>query len=419
MIRNYLTIAFRNLFRFKAFSLLNILGLAIGMAACLLILQYVSFEWSFDRFHPHAADIYRVTNDRYQKGKLVQHGTVTYSAIGKAMKDDFPEVQQYTRVNERGELIISYGDKKLSETHTLAVDNSFLQMFSFPLLAGNATKALKDPYTIVISESLARKIFSYQGSNLGQFVGKALIFFKEEQPYKITGICQDVPENSHLQFNILISYPTLVSSGWKQAEHSFTESSFWHYIQLKPNTDYKALQARFDTFSQRHFQGNKVSGSHEKFYLQPLLEAHLYSDFEYEIGIVGNGRVVWSLFIVALFIMAIAWINYINLSTAKAIDRAKEVGVRKVLGAYKGQLIWQFLSEAFLINCLGFLIAVGVVYLIQPAFNTLLDRQLSLTFFIKNGLGNYFSVFGLIGILLIGIIYQVFTQLLFFLLISL
>jgi putative ABC transport system permease protein len=173
---------------------------------------------------------------------------------------------------------------------------------------------------------------------------------------------------------------------------------------LKPNTDYKALQARFDTFSQRHFQGNKVSGSHEKFYLQPLLEAHLYSDFEYEIGIVGNGRVVWSLFIVALFIMAIAWINYINLSTAKAIDRAKEVGVRKVLGAYKGQLIWQFLSEAFLINCLGFLIAVGVVYLIQPAFNTLLDRQLSLTFFIKHGLGNYFSVFGLIGIMLIGII---------------
>jgi putative ABC transport system permease protein len=374
------------------------------MAACLLIMQYVSFEWSYDRFHTYAQDIYRVTNDRYQNGKLIQHGTITYSAVGKAMKDDFPEVLQNTRVHPRGETIISYGDKKLTEEHTLAADNSFLQVFSFPLLAGNKATALKEPYTIVVSETLARRIFSYQGNDLGQFIGKTLVFFQDKQPYKITGICQNVPDNSHLRFNLLISYQTLISMGWKQADHGFEQSDFWHYIQLRPGTDYKGLQARFDAFSERHFQGNKVSGSHEKFYLQPLLQAHLHSDFEYEIGVVGSGTVVWGLFIIALFIMAIAWINYINLATAKALDRAKEVGIRKVLGAYREQLIGQFLSEALLINCIGLVIAIIFVQLLQPAFNNLLDRQLSLTFFLNQGLGSYLSAFGLAGIMFTGII---------------
>jgi putative ABC transport system permease protein len=403
MFKNYFKIASRNLLRNKAFSLLNILGLAIGLAACLFILQYVSFELSYDRFHANAPDIYRVINDRYQNGKLIQHGTVTYSAIGKAMKDDFPEVLENARVVDRGEVIISYNDKKLSETHTLAVDNSFLQMFSFPLIAGHAATALTDANTVVISESLTRKIFSYQGSDFNQFIGKALVFFREERPYKITGICRNVPENSHLQFNLLISYPTIISS-WKEADYSFTESSFWHYIQLKPGTDYNAFEARFDAFSKRHFDGSKVSGSGEKFYLQPVSRAHLYSDFEYEIGIVGSSTVVWSLFIIAIFIIAIAWINYINLATAKAVDRAKEVGVRKVLGAYRGQLIGQFLSEAFLINCIGLIIALILVYLLQPGFNGLLSRQYSLAFLFKHGLGNSFSITGLGLIMLAGIV---------------
>lgn len=404
MLKNYLTIAFRNLLRHKVFSLLNILGLAIGMAACLLILQYVSFEWSFDRFHTNAQDIYRVANDRYQNGNLIQHGTITYSGVGKAMKDDFPEVLSNTVVNPGGETIISYGDKKLREEYTLAADNSFLQIFSFPLLAGNAATALKEPYNIVLSENLARRIFSYQGSDLSQFIGKTLVFFKEEHPYKITGICHDVPENSHLKFNLLISYQTLISMGWKQADNGFEQSDFWHYIQLRPGTDYKAMQARFDAFSEKHFQGNKVSGSHEKFYLQPLLQAHLYSDFEYEIGIIGSGTVVWGLFLIALFIMAIAWINYINLATAKAIERAKEVGVRKVLGAYREQLNGQFLSEALLVNCFGLLIAIILVQILQPAFNSLLDLDLSLAFFFQQGLGGYVSAIGLVGIMLIGIL---------------
>jgi putative ABC transport system permease protein len=268
------------------------------MAACLLILQYVSFQLSFDRFHANAGDLYRVTNDRFQNGKLIQHGTITYSAVGKALDDDFPEVIDHARVHPRGEIIITHGEQKLSEPLSLAVDNTFLRMFTFPLLAGDPKSALLAPHTIVITETLARKLFKYNDENHARWLGRTLQFFNDEQPYRITGICGDVPENSHLRFNILISYATLVSE-WEAADHSFTASDFWHYVQLRPGTDHRQVQAKLPAFSERHFQGNKVSGSVEKFYLQPLTRAHLYSDYEYEIGVTGNGTVVWGLLVVA------------------------------------------------------------------------------------------------------------------------
>ena len=376
MLRNYLLIAWRNLLRHKVFSLINVLGLAIGTAGCLLILQYVSFELSYDRFHEHADNLYRVVNDRYQNGKLIQHGTITYSAVGKAMNDDFGEVIENARVNPRGAVIVTYGDKKLA-VPTVAVDNSFLRMFSFPLLAGDPAKALRDPFTVVISETTARRIFDYRGSDWQPFIGKALVLSRDEQPYRITGICRDVPENSHLSFHLLVSYATLIRD-WKDADHSFTQSDFWHYLRLRPGTDHRTVEAKLAAFSERHFQGNKVSGSHEKFFLQPLTRAHLYSDFEYEIGVTGNGTVVWGLLLIAAFIIVIAWVNYINLATARAMERAKEVGVRKVVGARKGQLMGQFLAESFLLNLIALVLAVTLVQLAQPGFNALLEHRLSL-----------------------------------------
>src|SRR5678810_213534 len=158
MIKNYFKTAWRNLWKNKTFSFINIAGLSIGMAACLLILQYVSFELSFDQFNKNADDIYRVTNDRYQNGKLIQHGTITYSAIGKAMQDDFPEVVNHARVRPVGGIIIN-GDKKIGDEDGYAVDNSFLDMFSYPLIAGNKKNALTEPNTIILSETLARKVF--------------------------------------------------------------------------------------------------------------------------------------------------------------------------------------------------------------------------------------------------------------------
>src|SRR5436309_15362544 len=165
MIKNYFTTAWRNLWKNKTFSLINIAGLAIGMAACLLILQYVSFKLSFDQFNKNAADIYRVYNDRYQNGKLIQHGTITYSAIGKAMQDDFPEVMNHTRLVPFGKAIITNNAKKIGEQELVVADNFFLTMFSYPLIAGDAQNALKEPYTTILSETSARKIFDVRDNN--------------------------------------------------------------------------------------------------------------------------------------------------------------------------------------------------------------------------------------------------------------
>ena len=405
MIKNYFKTAWRNLWKNKTFSFINIAGLSIGMAACLLILQYVSFELSFDQFNKNAPDIYRVYNDRYQNGKLIQHGTITYSAIGKAMQTDFPEVINHTRVVPLGTSIITYNDKKIGEQEDLAADDGFLSMFDYPLLSGDRLTALKEPNSVVLSEKLARKVFDVRDDNFQPLLGKTIVIERDSLPYKITGVLQNPPDNSHLQFDFLLSYVTLYKGkyGWPQAEYDFTDSDFWHYIQLKHGTDYKVLEAKFPAFSERHFQGNKISGSDEKFYLQPLSKAHLYSDFEYEIGQTGSATVVWGLLIIAALIILIAWMNYINLATAKSMERAKEVGVRKVAGATKPQLIRQFLTESFTINIVALVIALLIVALVQSSFNSLVRHQLSLSYLFQKGLNGYNISTALIALIVCGI----------------
>ena len=407
MIKNYFKTAWRNLWKNKTFSFINIAGLAIGMAACLLILQYVSFKLSYDQFNKNAADIYRVYNDRYQHGKLIQHGTITYSAIGKAMQDDYPEVINHARVEPFGRVIITNNIKKIGEQNVIAVDNSFLTMFYYPLIAGDVKTALKEPYTAILSQTSANKIFDVRDKNFSSLIGKTILMGTDSIPYKITGICKDVPENSHLRFDILASYSTVYAANnpnpYKEADYNFTESDFWHYIQLKHGTDYKKLEAKLPAFSQRHFQGDKVSGSDEKFHLQPLSKAHLYSDFEYEIGETGSATVVWGLLIIAGLIIVIAWVNYINLATAKSMERAKEVGVRKVAGATKRQLIRQFLSESFIINIIALLTALLIVLLVQNGFNSLIKYQLSLSYLFQKGLSGYGITVALIALIITGI----------------
>ncbi len=405
MFRNYLKIAWRNLMKNKVFSFINITGLALGMIAFLLILQYVSFHLSFDRFNRNANDIYRVYNDRNQNGKLIQHGTITYSAISPAMQADFPEVVNHTRIEPSGKQIVTFGTKKIGEQNAFSVENSFLKMFSYPLIAGDPQTALKDPHSTILSQSLAKKIFEVNENNYESVLGNLITVSDDPVPFKITGICKDVPENSHLQFDFLISYITLYTGNhpWKQAEYDFTDSDFWHYIQLKHGTDYKALEAKFSLFSEKHFNGAKVSGSVEKFYLQPLLKAHLSSDFEYEIGNTASAIVVWSLFIIAMLIIVIAWVNYVNLATAKSMERAKEVGVRKVSGATKQQLIKQFLTESFIINFIALCLALTIVTLLQNSFNDLIKHQLSLSYLFQKGIADYNMYLVLIVMILTGV----------------
>lgn len=409
MLKNYLVTAWRNLKKNKTFSLINIAGLAIGMAVCLLILQYVNFELSYDQFNKNASDVYRVANDRYQNGKLIQHGTITYSAIGKAMQDDYPEVVSHVRVVPWGRNVISYQDKKVGDQDAVAVDNAFLTMFSYPILAGDPATALKEPHMAVITKATADRIFNIQKGDYAGLVGRQFVMDKDSLPYKVTGVV-DVPENSHLQFDLLVSYSTMITgkNAWKEADYDFTDSDFWHYIQLKHGTDYKTVEAKFEDFSRRHFQGNKVSGSVEKFHLQPLSKAHLYSDYEYEIGKTGSATVVWGLFIIAVFIITIAWVNYINLSTARSVDRAKEVGVRKVTGATRGELIRQFLIESLIVNLIAFGLAIGLMSIAQKAFNDLIQTQLSFSTLFQRGLNGYTITIGLGALLLLGIVISAF-----------
>ena len=405
MFKNYFKTAWRNLMKNKTFSLINIAGLSIGMAACLLILQYVSFQLSFDQFNKNAGDIYRVVNDRYQEGKLIQHGTITYSAIGKAMQDDYPEVVNHVRVEPNGPVIISYNNKKIGEQNGLGVDNSFLSMFSYPIISGDKNNPLTDPYNIILTKGLAKKIFDVNDNELQTVIGKAVMVETDSTLYKITAVCDNVPENSHLNFDFLYSYSTVYTgpNAYKEADYDFTQSDFWHYVQLKHGTDYKAFNAKLPAFSKKHFEGNKVSGSDEKFYLQPLLKAHLYSDFEYEIGNTSSATVVWGLLIIASLIIIIAWVNYINLATAKSMERAKEVGVRKVSGATKQQLIRQFLTESFIINLTALAIAILSVTLVQSGLNSLVQHQLSLSFLFQKGLNGFNITGALIALIIAGI----------------
>ncbi|HEY0744427.1 MAG TPA: ABC transporter permease [Chryseosolibacter sp.] len=377
MLGNYLLIAFRNIRKNKVFSAINVLGLALGLAACLFIFQFVSFEFSYDTFHSKLERTYRVTNDRFQNGKLIQHGTIMYPTIGPTMAKDYPEIEMYTRLMPGGTMNIKVGDQIFTAQNCHFTDEHFLQVFDFPVISGNRSTCLKDRYTIVLTETTARTFFGVKDNDFLSVIGKTMYWGLDPQPYKVTAVINDVPENSHIQFDALVSYATLFTPENPDADNSWTWSDMRHYLVLKPGTDYKALEAKFEEYSTRYFQGDKVSGSIEKFYLQPLQRAHLFSDYEYDIAKVASGRAVWAMLIVAIFILVLAWINYINLTTSRALDRAKEVGLRKVMGAYKSQLVRQFIFESVLISVFALLIAVVLVTLLQGTFNSIIDANLS------------------------------------------
>ncbi|HEX6892463.1 MAG TPA: ABC transporter permease [Chryseolinea sp.] len=378
MLRNYVLVAFRNVLKNKVFSGINVFGLGIGLAACLLILQFVMVELSYDKFHTKLDRIYRVTNDRFQHGKLIQHGTITYPTIGPAMAKDFPEVERYTRLMPGWDFNAKVGDRFFRGDNSHFADEHFFAVFDFPLLATQGADILKDRYSVALSEKTAKKYFDIVDNNYSTVIGKTLYRGMDTQPYKVVGVFANIPDNSHLQFDMLVSYSTLISPDNHGADDSWTWSDMRHYLLLKPGTNYKKLEAKFEDFSQRHFQGDKVSGSVEKFFLQPLKDAHLYSDYEYDIAKTASGKAVWAMLIVAAFILLIAWVNYINLTTSRALERAKEVGLRKVMGAVKGQLMRQFVFESMLISLFAFVLSAILTQLLQRPFNEIIGSNLSI-----------------------------------------
>ena len=405
MLRNYLKIAYRNLLKNKVFSLINILGLAIGMTACLLILQYVRFEMSYDDFHENADNIYRVSMDRYVHGEFKFKSAKTYPAIAPRLKEDFPEVVDFIRLMpDHGILADEFRDQRFYEDKIFLADASFFEVFSYQLRKGNPAHVLQAPNTLALSATTARKYFGDE-----EAVGKTLSFYKDDgtqEIYKVTGVFEDVPPNSHLRFDILMAYNTLQQRyggnhpDWKPSEDSWEVDEYYTYVLLGNNALPGNLEEKLPDFFTRYkgdlFEARNVQ---EVLHLQPLRDIHLYSDLQSEIGVTGNFRFVYYLEIVAIFIIFIAWINYVNLTTAKAIERAKEVGIRKVLGSQRSQLVQQFLFESVLVNAMALGAALTLYQLLSPFFQTFSGAALPVTFFEK-----LISAGMLIGLSLTGII---------------
>jgi len=378
MFKNHLTLALRNLVKRKGYSALNIFGLAIGITCCLLIFQYVAYERSYDRFHKKADQLVRLRLDCYQNGKLAFKSATVYPAIAPNMKKDFPEVENFCRLIDANLLLSNpLKNVKFNETKGYYADPSFLQMFDVRLVKGNPATALNDPDKILLSEAMAKKYFGAEDP-----LGKRLTVRDGQlQNYEVSGIFKDYPANSHLVINHLVSWATLAQqirlSGNTDnpLETSFGWYDFYAYLQLRPGADLKALQSKLPAFSTRYMDKDPKSDFRNALYLIPVPDIHLYSNYNQEAEVNGNGKAVGFLFLIAFFIIIIAWVNYTNLATARSLERAKEVGVRKVLGAIRGDLILQFLTESFLLNLLAFVLALGSAYLLAPSFNRLIGSE--------------------------------------------
>lgn len=380
MLINYLKIAFRNLSKNKMLSVIHILGLGIGTAACLLIFQYVYFERSYDRFHEQSENIYRVPI-RYSEGfgsfpKIASN----HPALGPAMQQDFPEVLSYTRLlhpaNVSSGFAFSYQNqtgRKVSsrEDKILMADSTFFSLFSFPLLAGDPSTALVQPGSIVITTSLAKKYFGEEDP-----LGKIMRLERGgNRDLIVTGLMEDPPENSHLDFTGLLSFNSFFGSrGWN---NSWIWPEFYTYVLLKPGTDPATVEAKFPAFTEKYMSEIHKEHKFKSFFsLQPLLDIHLKTDCANEPTTPGSERTVYFLTLLGIFILVIAWVNYINLSTSKSIERAKEVGVRKTVGANKGQLVRQFLTEAILLNGIGILMGLFLARTLLGQFIEIIGKDI-------------------------------------------
>jgi putative ABC transport system permease protein len=377
MLKNYLLVALRNLTKNKAFSFINIVGLAIGMAACLLILQYVTFELSFDNFQTKKDRIYRINQDRFNNGKLSTRWAGGAFAPGTEFKNDLPEIEDMVKLSPAGDILLSYKDQKMTVANNYFVGNSFFNIFSYKLLSGDPKTALSEPNTVVISSSVAKKLFNNQNP-----VGQMITTYNDKG-MKVTGVMEDMPENTHMKLDFLQSWATLSKIYAPGIDTRWMNDGCTTYLLLKPGVNPKALEAKFIPIVKKAYDNFKGSGESGIYTLQPVSSIHLYSNLMFELQPNGDGNAVYLLLGIAIFVIIIAWINYINLATAKGIGRAKEVGVRKTLGSAKQQLIVQFMLEAGLLNLLALLLAVILIVVFLPVFANISGLHISFSLFLN------------------------------------
>ena len=384
MFKNYFKVALRSLWKSKGFSAINIFGLAIGLATCLLITLYVVDELSYDHYNKKAERIYRINSDiKFGGGDL--RLTVTSDPMGAVLKKDYPQVEEYTRVyNSEGSKLVKKGNQYITEERIAYVDSTFFRVFTLPAISGDTETALNEPNTVVLTESSSKKYF-----NTTDVVGKTIEI--SDNPYKITAVIKDIPRTSHFNFGFLLSMDN-VNYQWG----SFLSNNFQTYIVLQKGVDYKAFEKNFITVIDKYLlpqakqfmQINsmddfKKAGNKLEYTLMPLLDIHLHSDRFPELGTNGNIQYVYIFSAVALFVLLIACINFMNLSTARSANRAKEVGIRKVLGTEKKTLVQQFLLESILTVIIALIIGIGIAALVLPLFNDVSAKSFSAKDFVS------------------------------------
>jgi putative ABC transport system permease protein len=390
MFRNYFKTAIRNLYKSKGFSAINIIGLACGLATCLLIILYVADELNYDHYNKKLSQIYRVDADIQFGG---HHFDLASSPdpLGAALKSNFPQVKQYVRLRDHGGFLVKKGNQNIQEDRVILSDSTLFDVFTLPMLAGDVHTALVNPNSVVLTESMAKKYFPKTETT--DVVGKTLTV-NDTPLYKITGVVKDLPKESHFHYDFFVSIYGQLSP---YEINQWTSNNFNTYIVLDKNANSKKFASQLDDFVMKYVEPLfktmnitkeefKKQGNYLHYNLIPLSRIHLYSHKDSELEANGNIQYVYIFSVIAFFILLIACVNFMNLSTARSSGRAKEVGVRKVLGSLRKNLITQFLTESMLISFISMILALAIAALLLPYFNTLSGKELTTQAFFSSWL---------------------------------
>ncbi len=382
MLKNYIKVAFRNIRRYKAYSLINLAGLAVGLAACILILLWVQDELSYDRFHEKADYIYlALEHENMSDGKVLTYPLFP-PAFGPALENDYPEVLETVRVRSLNGRIVRVGETSFYEDGLAFADPELLTVFSFPLVTGNRETALRDPGSVLITEEMAAKYFG-ASNPLGQ-----IVLVDGAHEFQVTGILKDLPSNSHVRFDFIIPFSNLEKYGWNM--NGWGSFGIRTYILLDKGTDVGALSGKIEDFLKRHDDETIMTVS-----LQPLKRIHLYSSGISAAGTNGDIKYVILFSLIAILILLMACVNFMNLTTARSETRAREVGLRKVVGAARSNLVFQFFGESLFLALAALVIALLLVQLALPGFNSLAGKDIPFPLF-----SNAVLVLGILGITL-------------------
>ncbi len=390
MLYNYIKIAIRNLKRNKVYSFINIAGLSIGLACCMLIILYNKDEQSFDRFHQNSANIYRIINQRMDdSGKLTGTSGITGMMPGPAFKREVPEVKEYVRI--QSEMLPVKVGQQVFEQEGFYADENFFSVFTFPLKAGNANQALKDIHQVVLSEDVAKKLFGTTDA-LGKTIELPLGKDRSFETFTVSGIAPVSPQNSSIRISMILPMSIRERDGADDQWINFYLNTF---VVLHPDANIKAVEAKFkkvyEANAKEQLQEARAKFNFKESFvygLQPLLDIHLSKKYPSENGLVNASSPIYSKILgaIAVFILIIACINFINLTIARSLKRAKEIGIRKVIGGERSQMIVQFLGESYLLSLAAFVLAISLVFLSLPIFNKLANKALSFTYLLDGKL---------------------------------